>query len=70
MAKVRARLDGDGTVRQQRPAAAWKPVEPRTDWAQVDATTEPEIECQAAEDDAPAAGDAAAWCGGSAGVGL
>ncbi len=61
MAKVRARLDADGTVRQQRSVATWERVEPRADWAPVDATTEAEIECQAAEDDAQAARDAAAW---------
>jgi putative transcriptional regulator len=36
-------------------------VAPRADWTRVDATTEAEIERQAALDDAEAAQDAAAW---------
>jgi putative transcriptional regulator len=60
MAKAEARLDADGTVRQRRSAGAWEQVEPRSDWARVDATTEAEIERQAAADDAEAAKDAAA----------
>jgi putative transcriptional regulator len=61
MARTEARLDATGAVTRRRSAGAWEPVEPRTDWAQVDATTEAEIERQAAFDDAEAAQDAAAW---------
>ena len=66
MARIEARLDATGAVTRRRSAGAprnkgWEPVEPRTDWARVDATTEAEIECQAADDDAEAAMDAAAW---------
>jgi putative transcriptional regulator len=61
MAKVRARLDVDGTVSERRSADTWKQIEPRTDWSRVDVTTEAEIASQAAEDHAEAARDAAAW---------
>ena len=61
MARTEARLDATGAVTRRRSAGPWEPVEPRTDWARVDATTEPEIERQAAFDDAEAAKDAAAW---------
>jgi putative transcriptional regulator len=61
MARTEARLDTTGTVTRWRSAGPWEPVEPRTDWARVDATTEAEIERQAAFDDAEAAKDAAAW---------
>jgi putative transcriptional regulator len=61
MTRIEARLDPTGAVRRRRAAGAWEPVEPRTDWARVDATTETEIERQDAFDDAEAAKDAAAW---------
>src|SRR5438132_5257831 len=61
MARTEARLDATGAVARRRSAGPWEPVEPRTDWARVDATTEVEIERQAASDDAEAAKDAAAW---------
>jgi putative transcriptional regulator len=61
MARIEARLDPKGAVSRRRSAGPWEPVEPRTDWAQVDATTEAEIDRQAALDDAEAAQDAAAW---------
>ena len=66
MARTEARLDATGTVARRRSAGpprnkGWEPVEPRTDWAHVDATAEAEIERQAALDDAEAAKDAAAW---------
>jgi putative transcriptional regulator len=61
MARTEARLDATGAVTRRRSAGPWEPVEPRTDWAWVDATTEVEIERQAASDDAEAAKDAAAW---------
>jgi len=66
MARTEARLDATGAVTRRRTAGpprnrGWEPVEPRTDWARVDATTEAEIERQAAVDDAEAAKDAAAW---------
>jgi putative transcriptional regulator len=61
MARIEARLDPQGAVSRRRSAGPWEPVEPRTDWARVDGTTEAEIERQAASDDAEAAKDAAAW---------
>jgi putative transcriptional regulator len=61
MARTEARLDVTGAVIRRRSAGAWEPVASRTDWARVDATTEAEIERQAAIDDAEAAKDAAAW---------
>jgi putative transcriptional regulator len=61
MARIEARLDPKGAVTRRRSAGPWQSVEPRTDWARVDATTEAEIERQAALDDAEAAKDAAAW---------
>jgi hypothetical protein len=61
MPRTEARLDATGAVTRRRPAGAWAPIEPRSDWARVDATTEAEIERQAADDDAGAAMDAAAW---------
>ena len=61
MAQSEARLDATGAVTLRRSAGAWESVEPRTDWARVDATAEAEIERQAAFDDAEAAKDAAAW---------
>src|SRR5262245_51353062 len=61
MARTEARLDATGAAIQRRSASPWEPVEPRTDWARVDATTEAEIERQAAFDDAEAAKDAATW---------
>ena len=45
----------------RRPGGPWEPVEPRTDSARLDATTEADIEAQAAFDDAEAAKGAAAW---------
>jgi putative transcriptional regulator len=66
MARTEARLDATGAVTRRRSAGpprnkGWEPVEPRADWARVDATAEAEIERQAASDDAEAAKDAAAW---------
>ena len=61
MARTEARLDATGAVTRRRSAGPWEAVEPRTDWPRVDATTEVEIERQAASDDAEAAKDAAAW---------
>lgn len=61
MARTEARLDATGDVTRRRSSGTWEPVAPRTDWAQVDATTEAEIDRQAALDDAEAAKDAAAW---------
>jgi putative transcriptional regulator len=61
MARTEARLDATGAVTRRRSTGPWEPVEPRTDWAWVDATTEVEIERQAASDGAEAAKDAAAW---------
>ncbi|HLY47161.1 MAG TPA: P-loop NTPase fold protein [Stellaceae bacterium] len=57
MARTEARLDATGAVTRRRSAGpprikGWEPVEPRTDWARVDATTEADIERQAAFDDA------------------
>jgi putative transcriptional regulator len=61
MARTEARLDATGAVIRRRSAGPWEPVAPRTDWARVDATSEAEIDCQAALDDAEAVKDAAAW---------
>jgi putative transcriptional regulator len=61
MARTEARLDTTGAVTRRRSPGPWEPVKPRADWARVDATTEVEIEGQAAFDDAEAAKDAAAW---------
>jgi putative transcriptional regulator len=66
MARTEARLDATGAVTRRRSAGSprnkgWEPVEPRTDWTRVDATTDAEIDAQAAFDDAEAAKDAAAW---------
>jgi putative transcriptional regulator len=61
MARIESRLEATGAVSRRRSAGRWEPVEPRTDWARVDATTEAEIERQAASDDGEAAKDAAAW---------
>jgi putative transcriptional regulator len=60
MARVKARLESDGTVSIRQPEG-WQRVTPRADWSRVDATTEAEIAAQVAEDDAEAAKDAAAW---------
>ncbi|MDK9722856.1 MAG: helix-turn-helix domain-containing protein [Rhodospirillales bacterium] len=62
MAKVKARVEADGTVLVSRPGSKLLTLAaPRTDWTRIDATTEAEIERQAAEDDAEAQQDAAAW---------
>jgi putative transcriptional regulator len=61
MARTEARLDTTGAITRRRPGGRWEPVEPRADWARVDATTEAEIDAQDAFDDADAAKDAAAW---------
>jgi putative transcriptional regulator len=61
MARIEARLDPQGVVTRRRSVGLWERVEPRTDWARVDATNEAEIERQTAFDDAEAAKDAAAW---------
>ena len=61
MPKVRVRLEPDGSVLRRHAAGAWEPVEPRTDWERVDATTDAEISRQIDEDEAEAIGDAAAW---------
>ena len=61
MARIEARLDATGVVTRRRSSGSWEPAAPRTDWARVDATTEAEVERQAAFDDAEAAKDAAAW---------
>ena len=61
MARTEARLDATGTVSRRRPTGSWEPVAPRIDWTRLDATTEADIERQAALDDAEAAKDAAAW---------
>ena len=61
MARTEARLDRTGAVTRRYSAGPWASVEPRTDWARVDATTEAEIARQAASDDTEAAKDAAAW---------
>ena len=42
MARIEARVDATGAVTRRGPAGPWEPVQPRTDWARVDATTEVE----------------------------
>jgi hypothetical protein len=44
MAKVRAQLDENGSVSRRRRVGVWEQVEPRSDWAGVDATTEADVE--------------------------
>lgn len=62
MAKVKARVEADGTVLVSRPGAKLLTVAAlRKDWKKLDATTEAELERQAAQDDAEAQSDAAAW---------
>ena len=61
MAKARARLNPDGTVDQRQRNGNWERIQPRLDWARVDATSETEIAGQAAADDAEAAREAAVW---------
>ena len=61
MAKVKARVEPDGGVWQQRPGHAWERVKPRADWAMVDATSERDITRQAEADESEAAEAAAAW---------
>ncbi len=61
MAKVRARLNPDSGVVQRRRDGNRERIQPRADWARVDATAEAEIAGQAAEDDAEAVREAALW---------
>ena len=61
MVKIEARLDSKGALSRRPSAGPWEPVEQRTYWTRVDATTEAEIVRQAAFDDAEEAKDAAAW---------
>jgi hypothetical protein len=61
MARTEARLDATGAITRRSYGGRWEQVEPCADWRQLDATTEAEIERQAAADDAEAAMDAAAW---------
>ena len=68
MARTEARLDATGAVARRGFSRCLGAGELRTDWARVDATTEAEIERQAASDDAEAAKDAAAGCGAFAGA--
>ena len=59
MAIVRVRVEPDGTLWRMTPPQG--PVVPEFDAARVDATTEAEIVRHAAEDDAEATRDAAAY---------
>ena len=43
------------------PDGSERPLAPKVDWAKIDATTEPEIALQIAEDEADAMRDAAAY---------
>src|ERR1700757_821583 len=61
MARTEARLDATGAVTRRRSAGPWEPVEPRTDWARGDGTTEAGIEPKAALDETEPARDAAPW---------
>ncbi len=58
---TRVRLDPDGSVVELLPDGTTRRVAPRVDWSLVDATTEADIARHAAEDDAEAMRDAAAW---------
>jgi putative transcriptional regulator len=57
----KARLNADRTVVEIRSDGSEAVVAPRTDWSRVDATTEQEIAVQAAEDEAAAVDDSAAY---------
>jgi putative transcriptional regulator len=59
MGKVQFKLEADGTLRQSAPPH--RPIKGRIDAARVDATTEANIVRHAAEDDAEATRDAAAY---------
>jgi putative transcriptional regulator len=62
MAETQARLEANGTVRLKWPGAALASVNsPRTNWKRFEATTEADIARHAAQDDAQAQEDAAAW---------
>jgi putative transcriptional regulator len=58
---AKARIKDDGTIVEILPGGFERPLQHRTDWARVDATTEEEIAAQAAEDEAEAKRDAAAY---------
>jgi len=55
------RLDADGSVVELLPDGSTRRIAPRTDWARADAATEADIARHAAEDEAEAMADAAAW---------
>ncbi|WP_207459143.1 helix-turn-helix domain-containing protein [Azospirillum sp. SYSU D00513] len=61
MTKAKAELKPDGSVTHFGPGGHTAPAVAGIDWAKVDATTEAEISRQAAQDDAEAALDAAAY---------
>ena len=58
---TKARLKEDGTVIEILPDGSERALEPRVDWARIDATTEAEIAAQIAADEAEAMRDAAAY---------
>jgi uncharacterized protein (DUF4415 family) len=53
----------DGTVLERQADGSYRPVEPRTDWARVDALSEDEIESMAASDPDHPPLDGAFWAG-------
>lgn len=58
---TKVRLRDDGRVVEILADSSERRLEPRADWSRLDATTEEEIAAQAAEDDAEAVRDAAAY---------
>lgn len=58
---AKARTTSDGAVVEVQPNGAERLVPLRSDWSRVDGTTEDEIAAQAAQDDAEAMQDAAAY---------
>lgn len=58
---TKVRLRDDGRVVEILADSSERRLEPRADWPRLDATTEEEIAAQAAEDDAEAVRDAAAY---------
>jgi putative transcriptional regulator len=58
---VKARIKVDGTVVEVLRDSSERPIVPEVDWARIDTTSEAEIAAQAAEDEAEAMRDAAAY---------
>ena len=58
---TRARLEADGSIVQVLPDGSTRPIPPRIDWTDVDATSEADIVRHEREDLAEAMRDAADW---------